>query len=244
MGEHFQRALLEQLLTSEARVAERRRGRRRRWTAGVGAAVAAVAAVVGSLALTGSPAAADVRVTFEGPFVRVTLTDLDTKPREIVSALADAGFEASVRLDPVGPSNVGRFTSVVMSSGLDLDQGSRLVPDDGVSAFVFLRGTSGALEIGLGRAAEPGEVWVIPSDATAEGEVLHCVDVVGRRIRDVRRELRGIDVRAADPGAAPAAVVDAATDDRVISSVEATGSDAVILRVQPPGTPVDRRPPC
>jgi hypothetical protein len=186
----FERALREEL------VAAARRGpqRRRRWLAAAAAAVAAAIAGVAALVWP-SPATADVEVTHRNGLVEVRMVDLETTPRRLAQELADAGVDARVHGEPVGPSNVGRLVAVTID-GPDAREVELIdFESHDHQAFRIPERFRGTLVIGVGRQARPGERWTTSSDAFALGEPLHCRDVRGRPLAEVLGEVAGYHVR-------------------------------------------------
>lgn len=242
----FQRALLDQILTSDARVAAHRQ-RRRLWTSLGAGITATVAAVVAVLSLGGSPATADVIVTVRDGTIRVTLTDLQASPREVASALADAGLDASVEARPVGPSNVGAFADVGFTGPVPVTIGHQDVRGNTFRTFTLPEGWKGHLAVGLGRPAQPGEIWALASDAFAPGEALHCSGVRGRSLAESTEPLTGIAVRAVtptNPTPVPVADLSPAERDLLIVSAEAFSLDDVVVHLGAAGTAVPEEPAC
>jgi hypothetical protein len=142
-----------------------------------------------------SPAAAELEVRHRNGQIEVRMVDLEATPRQIARDLADAGVDADVRGEPVGPSNVGRLISVAID-GPDADQVELVdFASHEHQAFRIPERFRGRLEIGVGRPARPGERWTASSDAFAQGEPLHCEDVRGRTLADAADELADFHVR-------------------------------------------------
>jgi hypothetical protein len=186
----FERALRDELVAAAHRGPRRHR---RRVAAAIGAGAAAIAGVA-ALAWP-SPATADIEVTHRNGQVEVRMVDLETSPRQLAQELADAGVDARVRGEPVGPSNVGRLVAVTIDGP---DAGAvELVDFDSHDhqAFRIPERFDGTLEIGVGRQARPGERWTSSSDAFALGEPLHCDDVRDRPLAEVAPALAAYHVR-------------------------------------------------
>lgn len=198
--ERFVAELREQLLVAAEQVVAPQAPVRRRWPrrAALGAVAAALVMVVAGLMTVRdtSPVAADVEVIREGDHIIVRLTDLNTRPAEIVAAAREAGIDLRVVEVPVGPSNVGRFILGPMS-----ERPPELVIDDpnngAFSGFRLPVDWDGTLVLLLGRPAADGESYVVSSDPTAAGESAECADLLGRSAGEVESDLtsRGLSVR-------------------------------------------------
>ena len=161
------------------------------------AAILVLGIVVAALLLRDpTPAAASVEITVEGNDLVVRLTDLETRPEQIVSAAAKAGLDVRVETVPVGPSQVGRFIGADASSlpaDLSITEGSHLA----FTGFRIPRDWTGTLSLKLGRPARDGEAWVGAADALAPGGAAACRPVLGATVAEAADELGdlGLDVR-------------------------------------------------
>ena len=136
--------------------------------------------------------------------------------------------EALVAVDPATGQGVGVARYVATAPGVA--EPAIVVADD----------WQGTLVISLGRLARPGEVYVVSSDAFADGEPLDCSGVLGRSLADSLDELAGLDLRispSADGHPVPPEAFDAAAADRYGSWIVTRGSALsptdVILTLQP-----------
>ncbi len=204
MDEHeFTEALRQQLVEA----AERRNDeppvplRRRpaaRWPLAVAAAAVVALVVVGfGVFRDDRTVAADVRVSLEGDELTLQLSGHDVRAKEIVDAARTAGLDVTVSEVPVGPSNVGRL---VRSESSELPPVLEMIGPDGASflGFRLPRDWPGTLHLTLGRAAEPGEPFIVSSDALQSGEALECRnELLGADLAEVAAQLRGegFDVR-------------------------------------------------
>ena len=239
MSERSERTPFQQALRDELLEAARRGPRRRRWP--WAAAAGAIAAGAGSLlVLDTNPATADVEVHFEAGSVEVLMTDSRTSVAEVREVLAEAGIRVRIDEQPAGPSNVGRFVGVLIDG-----PGQQVTNVGGPSGTSFSSFTvdddwQGTLVISLGRTARPGEVYVVSSDAFADGEPLDCSGVLGRSLAESADELAGFHVRispSAEGYLVPPEALDAAAIDRYGSWIVTRGSALsptdVILTLQP-----------
>ena len=142
------------------------------------------------------PAAADVEVRQRNGRVIVTLTDRESSPEEIERATDKAGLDITVREQPAGPSNVGRFVGYVESAGA-VDQGFVRGDATTFATFSLPSDWPGRLTLSLGRPAAPGEAYRAFSDAYAEGEPLACSATLGRPLEQLAPHVEGLDVRVA-----------------------------------------------
>jgi hypothetical protein len=174
------------------------RQRRRRLRATAVGVVATVAVAAGVLTATvdAPPAAAGVEIEVRNGRIFVRLTDLEARAGLVEAVLRDAGIDAGVTAEPVGPSNLGRF----VQSRSDLPEAEQLDLRRGTYAtLVVPTGHRGRLTIVIGRPAEPGERYVTSSDAVAPGEPLACLDVLGRPARqlaEIAEDRPGVTIEA------------------------------------------------
>ena len=257
----FTEALRQQLVVAaERRIDEpdgatgRRapRGPVPRWSVALMAAAALVLVVVGvGIVREEQPVAADVRVSVDDDHLTLQLSGRDVRADEIVDAARAAGLEVSVAEAPVGTSNVGRL---VRAEASELPPVLEVLGPDGSTfvGFRIPRDWQGTLQLTLGRAAEPGERFVVTSDAQLPGEPLACRELVGEGIARVADELRaeGYTVRTfALPS--PGEVTDLSPyRDWIVAKIEAVGPDELWVDATsdgewpfPEGAPV-RSPDC
>lgn len=228
MTDEFIAALRAEVVAAAARENDRRRRARwRRTYARLGAVAAVVIVCVVAVIVVPSPpeAAAGVEVTRDGDDLVVRITDLETRPDEIISAIESSGLAVTVEEVPVGPSNVGRFIAAQAERSYPPEL--RVVDGDPSSAFVGFRIPAtydGRLNLLLGRTAAPSETWATGSDATAAGEVLACHDIIGRQVADVIDELADDDLTLR---------VLSLDDNAVVDGTEARSlyGEATIIRV-------------
>ena len=188
MSGPYAESVLAQLMEAGKRQQQRRR---RRVATSIAAAVAAITGSV--VLLLPNPAAADVRITIEGGFVEVHLTDRDATRDGIVDAFEDEGLTVSVDTGPTGPSEVGAFVFVEMQNG-DAAQVEAPAVDGSFSTFRVREGWVGDLRVTLGREAVSGEDYLRATDSFLEGEPLHCAGVHGQTLADGAAELGRFNV--------------------------------------------------
>ncbi len=181
MTSPFHAAFREELL-EVARRDQRRRRRR------IGALVAAFVAAVAGLGSTflPTPAGAGVDIELVGGELEVRLEGDDVDAEEIVDSLREHGVDASVEEVPAGPSNVGRFVSIVATASLEPGRlelfGEAFGGFDGFRVR-WERGDELALHVG--RVAEDGETYGASTHAFAPKEPLYCSGILGRRVAEV-----------------------------------------------------------
>ncbi len=170
--------------------------RQRRWPIAV-AAVLAFVVVLGALTLRDTrQVSADLEIVVDGNDLIVRLSNLDASRDEIEGAAAEFGLDLTIDEVPVGPTNVGRFVSSVAS-----ELPPELEPLDGqpdrFTGFRIPKNWSGEVALSLGRPARPGERWVIPSDALADGEPAGCMPLIGMTVSEASNLLaeRDLSVR-------------------------------------------------
>lgn len=197
--------LIPGLADELGRAAERRhRQHRRRMRAATAGFVAVVAIAAGTIAATvtstvdAPPAGAGVEIQERDGRIEVRLTDLEFRADAVEGALRDAGIDAEVRSSPVGPSNLGRFVSLLVEGGPEV---AELLDHDGSSwgTLSIAADYRGPLTIGIGRPAEPGESYARSSNALALGEPLACLDLLGqpaRSLAQVVQDRPGVDILA------------------------------------------------
>lgn len=150
------------------------------------ATAAAVVVLVAGAALSVRPdtAAAGFEIIPDETGLTLRLTDLATRPDGVEQAASEAGLDVTVTAEPVGPSMVGKFiglNATQLVEQVTITQGD---PDTGFTAFRLPLDYSGAVELRMGRPADPGEQWAALSDATAPGELLACQDLIGQPLSD------------------------------------------------------------
>jgi len=171
---------------------------RRRWIAGVPAAVALTAAmlVFGLVARPGGiePAHAALVITKHGRGVDVVVRD----PRAVIAdvqrfrrELKADGVDVTIGLFPVSPPMVGKYLGYGANGELGQVPGLRAIDKNGVRVSASFQGHA---EIFIGRAANPGEYYWIAESATAPGEVLAGADIAGKTVADVLPLLKSAGV--------------------------------------------------
>ena len=187
MTDAFEAKLRSELVDAAGRRNRQIQRRRRVIVVTVAALAVVVAATAFSIGLTRpKPASAGVDVKVQNGELTVRLTDLESRPEVIRSALAAAGLRVTISAVPVGPSNVGRFVSTFATA---TPPELRTVDASGSSfaGFVLPVGWPGELDLMVGRPAATGESYVKPSDAFAAHEPLACSKVLGAALADVAR---------------------------------------------------------
>ena len=195
--QEFTEVLRQQLVEAAERrndesTAPVRRRSAARWPLGLVAAAVLALVVVGvGVFRDDRSVAADVRVSLDGDHLTLQLSGHDVSGQEIVEAARAAGLDVTVSEVPVGSSNVGRL---VRSEASELPPLLELIGPDGSSflGFRLPRDWPGTLHLTLGRAAQPGERFIVSSDAMLPGEPLECRDdLLGGDLADVAEQLRG-----------------------------------------------------
>ena len=186
MSSAFEAALGDQL-----RSAAQRRPRST-WVRVAGVVAAAGVFVTAGLAivLSPDPALAAVEVTRSGGRIEVILVDLESNPEKVEAELRAEGLDIDVLAVPTGPSQRGRFTDVVASYPDVLNIHDDSLPGRSFVGFSVPEGWQGALDLGLGRLAEPGEGYRAFTDAFAPLEPLTCTGLSGQPL-DVVAEAAG-----------------------------------------------------
>ena len=204
------------------------------------AVVVVLGIVVAALLLRDpTPASASVDITIEGNDLVVRLTDLETRPEQIVSAAKEAGLDVRVRTVPVGPSQVGRFIGAAATS-----MPPELRPTDGsplaFTGFRIPRGWDGTLSLSLGREAREGEEWVGVADALAPGGAAACRDLLDVTVDEAAGVLGelGLDVRwfVFDPTEQEVTGRHADYASWRVISVMSTSPDAVLVQATSDGS--------
>lgn len=167
-----------------------------RW---LGAAAVLLLVAGAIVTLRPAPVAAGVEVIADADGLTIRLTDLQTRPDEVEEAARDVGLEVTVDEVAVGPSQVGRFVGLSATGGSDQIQLTEGTSETGYTAFRLPRGFEHSIVLRMGRAAEPGEELAVTSDATAEGEILECRQLIGLPLSDA------LEI-AKDAGASPVRV--------------------------------------
>lgn len=206
-------------------MAERNRASSFRLVAAAAVALVIGIGIVGYTVGIGQDAAADVTVQRDGSSVTVSIDD-DVTPEEIRSALVD-DVDLTVVASPTGPSRINRFVGIAGPSS------ARLVGGDGTTslAATFTKGSEVTLILGV---AADGQPYATPTDATASGEPLAGLNIVGERVGDVRSE---IDAAAATSGASVSYLGESgptgepAADARIVSA-QAAAADRVTIAVR------------
>lgn len=211
----------------------RRRAVRRRAVFALVISLALIGTIV-TVALPEDRADAQIDVVTRDGQVYARLLDLETRPGEIVAALANVGITATVETVPVGPSNVGRF----LSAGGSMPANFRIMDGDRFSyrAFSVAADFRGELRITLGRPAADGEQWRGVSNAMAKDEVFSCHNIYGltpveatRALSGITASVRWMDARAGQDVAQGAELREPYASWRVIDAVSFGPGQAIIL---------------
>jgi hypothetical protein len=245
----FESRLLDELLPMVERggaplpAASTKPGRRRWWLVGAAAALAlTVAVALPAILPPGAPGGPQKArgVAFhkdETGYLNATITDPTASAAEMQASFAQHGFDISVYLKPVSPSFVGSIPAEPTSSN-QIDpiwgpEGSCFYPGGGTRCQIGIRiplDFNGSAAIVVGRAAEPGEVYVSSNDAFAPGEALHCSGVLGLTVADAQPILAKLGVTVIwrtggdDPpqGADPSTIGDQFITDAVAYAAPST----------------------
>jgi len=255
LGDALEEAVARQQAAQRASAARAGRRRRARWLA-VGLAVAAALSVllgVGPQARHDRPrpAAGPLRVDPASAEVTVRKADGDhvirvgnvlADPEAVRQALRRRGLDVQLRFLPSSPSLVGKLVASFDTHGYL--RGNRVrweyrkgdgVEDDVVAVRVPLD-YRGQLGLDFGRRARPGERYASAATSAEEpGELLHCAEVEGRKVRDVLAVLdrRHVDVIWRDPGNRTVPVADV-LDRWVESAVPWAPGQVLILTGEHP----------
>ncbi len=161
--------------------------------------VAALAIARGAL-VDPAPAAAGVRIDVRERLFVATVTDMRADPEAMRAAFRQMGLDIRLTLAPVSPSLVGQIVRSQGGEGIEHLRGAGAgCPIETLCGPIGLRiprEFDGQAEVVLGREAQAGEEYVSSGDAFAPGEPLHCVRLVGERVRvaDATLERRGLTV--------------------------------------------------
>jgi hypothetical protein len=230
MRDALRNALVKAVPRQVARA--RRRAHRRRIVFALVVGLALVTTIV-TFALPDQRADARIDVEQRDGKVYVQLLDFESRPDEIVRALANAGINATVELVPVGPSNVGRFIGSTTSDTAYFSSSDRFA--DGYRGFSINDDYKGQLSLELGRPAEAGETWRGAGNALARGEVLACRDLVGKTaaeaisaIHDVAASIRWFAVNDGNQVVVLAEPTGEYVNWRVIDALSIASNSAVI----------------
>jgi len=188
---------------------------RRRWLIGTPLAAGLAAAVLVVTAL-GSPGdkvgpvpvgpvkAKALTFTRHGHYINVIVRNPLADPRKYRAEFKAHGLNVALKLLPVSPSIVG---TVVYFGGAGTDaikvitaRGRCFTGGGGSACPVGLRvpvNFRGQADLVFGRAARPGEKYESTVSATAPGEVLHGLRIVGKRVSAVLKMLARRHVSAA-----------------------------------------------
>jgi hypothetical protein len=182
MTDTFASSLRDELVAAgNRRLLQRARRRRALLVTAVFAAIAA-AAFAGTGLLRTQQASAGVDIKVENGQLLVRLTDLESRPDVISSALRAAGLSATIEAKPVGPSEVGRFIGAAGNGPLPPELQAIDERDGTFAGFALPERWPGQLELLVGRRAEATETYFRPSNAFARGEPLACSNLAGMTI--------------------------------------------------------------
>lgn len=190
------RASLDQAIAAESMA---RPPAARRWSwrlvPQVGIAALIIGGIVGLVGPSSSPDPSGPRAPAFGPqgasavvdvvdgdgYTDVHFLDPTADPDRVRAELAALDIDLEVTFVPADPFTVGRLTYSEGADGIELlgDTGSEL--DGGAIGIRIDDGWSGSGAMAIGRAAEPGEIFMtsIPVNAEREGGPLHCAGVRG-----------------------------------------------------------------
>jgi hypothetical protein len=205
LGDALEDAVARQQPDQKPAAARSGRHRRTRWLA-AGVAVAAALSVVLGVGPEGGherpgpvagplrvdPASAEVTVRkVDGDYV-IRVGNVLADPEAVRQALLRRGLDVQLRFLPSSPSLVGKLVATSDTHGYLKRNRVRWEygRGDGVEAdFVAVRiplDYRGQLGLDFGRRAHPGERYASAASSAEEpGEVLHCAEVEGRKVRDV-----------------------------------------------------------
>jgi hypothetical protein len=189
---------------------------RRRWVIGAPLAAGLAAAVLVVTALGspggkigpvryGPPKAEALTFTRHGRYINVTVRNPLADPRRYRAEFRAHGLNVSLKLLPVSPSIVGTVVyfggtgtgaiKVITAMGRCFTGGGGSACPVGLRVPVDFRGQA---DLVFGRAARPGERYESTASATAPGEVLHGLRIVGKRVSAVLKMLARRHVTAAE----------------------------------------------
>lgn len=208
---HAQRAAENRAVVEPAHV--RRPRRAPLLVAAATVALVAVVSVVAWLAASSPPVAADVTVQRQGDRVRVLLEE-EVSVESLGAAMRAEGLDVEVRGQTTGRSLQHRFLGSIVAPDVVLEGGA----GGGASIASFPAGSRAVLMLGV--PPKRGERYEVPTDATARGELLDGIDVVGRTVAEVEPildALHAVDVEFRGPDGQPTSTPPAeATVVRVI----------------------------
>ena len=251
MTTSFREDLRAELVAAAARRQNERTRHRRvlELAAGVIVVVAVAVAVVGYSSRQPASAGVDIAVR-DGELV-VRLTDLESRPAIVQTALVEAGLDASVSALPTGPSQVGRFVGIRVSRGSTADLRRIDERNDTSAGFGVPVGWTGHLDLDVGRAARIGESYAASTDAFAPGEPLECSGVAGATLADalapVTRRVpaaRALGTVAGGEAMAPAPIAQFAAEHptwRVVRAIATSPTDVLVV-ASVDGRPTDAAP--
>lgn len=218
--------------TPELRRSVRRRRPGRLVRAAAVACVFMVTMAGASIMHDPEPAVADVTVRVDDDMIVVSVPAAGAAPESVAAAAQVAGVQLTVQAAPAGPSQVGAFVSYVAAKPGQV----QLVHDaSGAARTVRIDRSATEVAVTVGVPAAPGELFATPSNATARGEVLGCVDVVGLDRSRMQRvvESAGVAARWSVNGIMVAGV-DAVPSDAVVVTVAAISDSSVIVHMTAP----------
>lgn len=221
---------LERNVVSAAERSVRRRHARTKFLQRVAfAAVIAIVAVAGLLVVRSEPArASSITVIPAGDALVVRVVLPDASPVTVVEDLRAEELSARQQPVPTGPSFVGEV--------LGLQGTGTGVVAEGDLAIRVPRDWEGSLLVLAGVAADPGEPYVVPTNAFAPGEPLHPAVAAGASVREVARaaRTRGVGVRWLDADTGEPI----SSPDRCgrVPVALATSSSTVVAQVEVVGT--------
>lgn len=167
------------------------RKRRQRYLLNGAALLLVLVLAVGYMQFSSKPSSAAVlSVTRSNHVIMVDLKSTSATPKEIADELDHYGIDAKVTEKPVSPSGVGRLVSFSLEGTASIAQ-----PSSAYFMHFSLSDEKGQhVELGLGRAAKPGESYVKLVNAYDHGEVLNCSNTLGRQVRDVIDKVNSLNV--------------------------------------------------
>ncbi len=190
--------------------------RRRRWLVGA-PLVAGLAAAVLVVTVLGSPGdkigpvrigpakAEALTFTRHGRYIDVIVRNPLADPRKYRAEFRAHGLNVSLKLLPVSPSIVGTVVyfggtgtgaiKVITARGKCFTGGGGSACSVGLRVPVHFRGQA---DLVFGRAARPGEKYESTVSATAPGELLHGLRIVGKRVSAVLKMIARRHVTAAE----------------------------------------------
>ncbi len=230
-------------LVSAHPVARRARVRRQRLTA-FGAVVMALAvAFVAMVSFQSTPASAAVIVTHEGQMVVVRMTTERARFSEVVDALRAAKVNAQVVPLATGPSGVGRFLRYNSTQPEDQAGALQNPAGSGFKEVRFPAASAGAAVLSIGREANPGEQYVVNTDAFQAGEPLGCLALQGAPVEALVKVLSERQLAATwlDATGRISAVPAPGT---YVASAHATSATELLVRLTATPAPAPLPPDC